>query len=177
MAMATVLRQNLIRCYSRWWSDRKVTASQGHGFPLYKVAAFAEHEATDQEILTLGGTEKARFDQGLKQFPVFSPVTGKHAWRPVRPRLTPPPASTGETGDTGFASRLHRTFARFARTEHADRDRFQPISARKIEPIEVHHFGPRRYEVFDELLLSVAAGVHFRKSSKLRIRTEHQIDG
>lgn len=46
----------------------------------------------------------------------------------------------------------------------------------KIEPVEIHHFVPRRRKVLHEFLLTVLAGVHFRDRSQLGIRTEDQID-
>src|SRR5690349_4170466 len=45
-----------------------------------------------------------------------------------------------------------------------------------VEAVEVHHFGPRRHEVFHEFLLRVRAGIDFRQRPKLRVRAEDQVD-
>src|SRR6202048_2319183 len=46
----------------------------------------------------------------------------------------------------------------------------------EVVTTEVHHLVPRRHEVFHKLLLRVRAGIDFRESAQLRVRTEDQID-
>ena len=46
-------------------------------------------------------------------------------------------------------------------------DYFFLVSGAEVEAIVVHHFGPRRHEVFHELLLGVRAGIDFRRSAQL----------
>src|SRR5271157_201995 len=49
-------------------------------------------------------------------------------------------------------------------------------SSREVEAIQVHYLAPCRYKVAYELLLPVAACIHFREGAELRVRTEDQID-
>src|ERR1700680_4302665 len=51
-----------------------------------------------------------------------------------------------------------------------------PQRSGEVEAIEVHHLGPRRHEVFHELLLRVLARIDFREGAQLRVRTEDQVD-
>ena len=44
-----------------------------------------------------------------------------------------------------------------------------------VVAIEVHHFVPRRGEVFHKLLLGVRACIDFRDSTQLRMRPEDQV--
>ena len=39
----------------------------------------------------------------------------------------------------------------------------------KVVAISIHDFGPRRHEVFHELLLGIRAGIDFRESAQLRV--------
>ena len=45
-----------------------------------------------------------------------------------------------------------------------------------VEAIGVHHLGPRRHEVLDELLLRVRARIDLRERAQLRVRAEDQVD-
>src|SRR6202000_2822277 len=45
----------------------------------------------------------------------------------------------------------------------------------KVETIRVHHLGPGRDEILDELLLRVTARIDFRKCTELGVRTEDQV--
>ena len=46
----------------------------------------------------------------------------------------------------------------------------------EIEVIQIHHLGPGRHEVADELLLRVRTSIGFSQCPQLGIRAEHQID-
>src|SRR5438128_788014 len=46
----------------------------------------------------------------------------------------------------------------------------------EVEALQVHHLGPRRHEVFHELLLRVRARIDFREGAQLRVRTKNQVD-
>src|SRR5438034_10675911 len=50
------------------------------------------------------------------------------------------------------------------------------LRSRKVEAIEVHHLGPRRDEVLDELRLRIRASVDLRQGPELGVRTEDEID-
>src|SRR6266478_7495709 len=50
------------------------------------------------------------------------------------------------------------------------------LRSREVEAIEVHHLGPRRDEVLDELRLRIRASVDLRQGPELGVRTEHEID-
>src|SRR5215510_13386351 len=50
------------------------------------------------------------------------------------------------------------------------------LRSREVVAIEVHHLGPRRDEVLDELRLRIRASVDLRQGSELGIRTEDEID-
>src|SRR5712691_6562253 len=50
------------------------------------------------------------------------------------------------------------------------------LRSRKVEAIEVHHLGPRRDEVLDELRLRIRASVDLREGPELGVRTEDEID-
>src|ERR1700730_9609108 len=50
------------------------------------------------------------------------------------------------------------------------------LRSRKVEAIEVHHLGPRRDEVLDELRLRIRASVDLRQSPELGVRAEHEVD-
>src|SRR5262245_56915941 len=50
------------------------------------------------------------------------------------------------------------------------------LRSRQVEAIEVHHLGPRRDEVLDELRLRIRASVDLREGPELGIRTEDEID-
>ena len=47
----------------------------------------------------------------------------------------------------------------------------------EVEAIKVHDLIPSCHEVPDKLLLRIVTSVDFRDSSKLRVRTENEIDG
>src|SRR5680860_600528 len=47
----------------------------------------------------------------------------------------------------------------------------------QVEAIEVHDLVPRGHEVLHELLLRVFTSVYLGDSSKLGVRTEHEVDG
>ena len=51
-----------------------------------------------------------------------------------------------------------------------------PRRSGEVEAIEVHHLGPRRHEVFHELLLGVRTRIDFGKGAQLCVRTENQVD-
>jgi len=44
-----------------------------------------------------------------------------------------------------------------------------PLGLLNVEAIQVHHFGPGGYEVFDELLLRISDCIDFSQCSQLRI--------
>src|SRR5260370_41686599 len=46
----------------------------------------------------------------------------------------------------------------------------------EVVAIEVHHLGPRRDEVLDELRLRIRASVDLRQGPELGVRTEDEID-
>ena len=46
----------------------------------------------------------------------------------------------------------------------------------EVEPVKVHDFVPRRYEIVQELLQGVLARVDFRQCPELGVRTEDQVD-
>src|SRR6059036_739681 len=48
--------------------------------------------------------------------------------------------------------------------------------SRKVEAIDVHHLGPGRDEVLDELRLRIRASVDLRQGPELGVRTEDEID-
>ena len=50
------------------------------------------------------------------------------------------------------------------------------LRSRKVEAIEVHHLGPGRDEVLDELRLRIRASVDLRQGAELGVRTEDEID-
>src|SRR5438874_5852204 len=50
------------------------------------------------------------------------------------------------------------------------------LRSRRVEAIEVHHLGPGRDEVLDELRLRIRAPVDFCQTPKLGVRTEDEID-
>ena len=50
------------------------------------------------------------------------------------------------------------------------------LSSGKVEAIEVHDLVPAGYEVFDEFLLRVFVSVDLGDGSKLRVRTEDEVD-
>src|SRR5438874_13378107 len=50
------------------------------------------------------------------------------------------------------------------------------LRSRRVEAIEVHHLGPGRDEVLDELRLRIRASVDLRQSPELRVRAEDEID-
>src|SRR6059036_3606750 len=50
------------------------------------------------------------------------------------------------------------------------------LRSRKVEAIEVHHLGPRRDEVLDELRLRIRASVDLRQGPELGVRPEDEID-
>src|SRR5262245_24383345 len=45
----------------------------------------------------------------------------------------------------------------------------------QVEAVEVHHLGPRRHEVLDELLLRVGGRVDLGEGAQLRMRAEDQV--
>jgi hypothetical protein len=47
----------------------------------------------------------------------------------------------------------------------------------EVETIEIHHFVPGRHEVVYEFFVRVVAGVDFGDGTKLRVGTEHEVDG
>src|SRR2546427_3118545 len=49
------------------------------------------------------------------------------------------------------------------------------LRSRKVVPIEVHHLGPRRDEVLNELRLRIRASVDLRQGPELGVRTEDEI--
>src|SRR5437899_4034264 len=50
------------------------------------------------------------------------------------------------------------------------------LRSREVEAIEVHHLGPGRDEVLDELRLRIRASVDLRQGPELGVRTEDEID-
>src|SRR4029077_17237763 len=50
------------------------------------------------------------------------------------------------------------------------------LRSRQVVAIEVHHLGPRRDEVLDELRLRIRASVDLRQGPELGVRTEDEID-
>src|SRR5690242_4043871 len=48
-------------------------------------------------------------------------------------------------------------------------------SSGQIVAIQIHHLGPRRSEVPHEHVFRIVRCIDFRKRSKLRVRTEHQV--
>src|SRR6266851_7613246 len=50
------------------------------------------------------------------------------------------------------------------------------LRSRKVEAIEVHHLGPGRDEVLDELRLRIRASVDLRQGPELGVRPEDEID-
>src|SRR5262249_9009565 len=62
------------------------------------------------------------------------------------------------------------------RTRSEQTARYVNLRSGEVEPIEVHHFAPGRDEVVNELLLGVGAAIDFSQRSKLRVRTEDQVD-
>jgi hypothetical protein len=57
------------------------------------------------------------------------------------------------------------------RSSAQERNARRPQSG-EVEAIRVHHLGPRRREVVDELLLRVVLGIGLGKGPKLRVRAE-----
>src|SRR4030043_799891 len=50
------------------------------------------------------------------------------------------------------------------------------LRAGEVEAIKVHHLGPGRYKVVQELLLGVLTCVDFRQGPELGVRTEDEVD-
>src|SRR5579871_2901297 len=61
-------------------------------------------------------------------------------------------------------------------SERSVLERLRRLAVDQVEPVGVHHLGPRRDEVLHELLLGVLAPIDFGESAKLRVRTEDQVD-
>src|SRR5437773_1357048 len=47
----------------------------------------------------------------------------------------------------------------------------------KVEAVKIHHLVPRSHKVTHKCLMRVVAGIDFRDSSELRVRTEDEVDG
>src|SRR5258706_12135061 len=51
-----------------------------------------------------------------------------------------------------------------------------PLRSRQVEAVEVHHLGPGRDEVLDELRLRVRAAINLRQGAKHSVGAKDQID-
>ena len=50
------------------------------------------------------------------------------------------------------------------------------VYSSEVEAVRIHHLGPGRDEVFNELLLLVGGGVDLGEGTELRMRAEDQVD-
>src|SRR5437868_6825102 len=86
------------------------------------------------------------------------------------------------TGKTAAAEGTAGSAAPRKRKTRAGPTRTPPRQPRprlrgQLEPVQVQHLPPRRYEVADERLPRVVAGVDLRQRPQLRVRPEDEVDG